>query len=296
MHSTIVLYYPKEVGTDEWTSAKMVTLRHITKDLWNNRALLQFSTRSQKQIYVWESEKTAHGTNADGRSVYELERHKQGRRGKKSTQPRFIRACEGAEVMVTVNIDTDIDLANGTRGIIEKIVLAEDEPPVGTDQVVKLTKMPLYILVRLEKTRSVQLEGLEPNIIPILPYEMKHKISYKRGGSDINETITERQYPFVLGYAFTDYRAQGQTLGRVIVDLATPATGKAPTQFNFYVSLSRSSGREHLRLLRYFDESIFGDPLPATLMDEDDRLEEMDQRTYTSWKKVDCQRFVPDQT
>ncbi|KAI0734336.1 hypothetical protein BC629DRAFT_1301593 [Irpex lacteus] len=50
-------------------------------------------------------------------------------------------------------------------------------------------------------------------------------------------------------YAFTDYRAQGQTIANVIVDIAKP-TGFELTLANVYVALSRSSGRnmrlEHL--------------------------------------------------
>jgi hypothetical protein len=281
-----------ELGTEEWRSAKLVTPRHIAKDLWNKRALENYSTRTGKQIYQWESEKTVHGEPVDGRTCYELEKHKQGRRGGKMQQPRFLAICEGADVMVTVNLDTDIDLANGTRGIVEKIVLADNEPPVGTEQVVKLKRMPLYILVRLEKTRALQVEGLDPNVIPIAPFDTKHYLKYSRNGVARSETVVERQFPFILGYAFTDYRSQGQTLPKVIVDLATPPTGKAPTLFNFYVALSRSTGRTNIRLLRDFDQAIFREALPVELMDEDDRLDTLDSETEQKWNEVQRRRYV----
>ena len=53
-------------------------------------------------------------------------------------------------------------------------------------------------------------------------------------------------------YAFTDYRAQGQTIPYVIVDIATPPTGGL-NLFNLYVALSCSSGRSSIGLLRDFD-------------------------------------------
>jgi hypothetical protein len=278
-----------ELETPEWQSAKLVTPRHATKDLWNARALRQFSARSKKQIYRWESEKLVNGEFADSRASYELEKQKQRRRGAKSTQSRFLEVCEGADVMVTVNVDTDMDLANGTRGTVEEIILAEDEPQVGSEQVVMLEKMPLLLLVRLEKTRATQIEGLAPNVIPIHPFDTKTKVAYRKGSTDVAETVVKRQFPLILGFAFTDYRAQGQTIPKVIVDLATPATGKAPTQFNFYVSLSRGTGRKNIRILRQFDETIFGDPWPTDLMDEDDRLEAMDIKTERIWERIKAQ-------
>ena len=57
-------------------------------------------------------------------------------------------------------------------------------------------------------------------------------------------------------YAFTDYKAQGQTMECVIVDLAKLPSG-AFTGFAVYVALSRSHGRPTIRLLRDFDENLF---------------------------------------
>ncbi|KIL66493.1 hypothetical protein M378DRAFT_54183, partial [Amanita muscaria Koide BX008] len=87
-------------------------------------------------------------------------------------------------------------------------------------------------------------------------------------------TISRRQLPLTPAYAFTDYRAQGQTLPRVIVDLGRPPTGKL-TPFNAYVALSRSSGRETIKLLRDFDEKLFITVPSETLEEEDRHLEEL---------------------
>lgn len=57
--------------------------------------------------------------------------------------------------------------------------------------------------------------------------------------------------------AFTDYRFQGQTLRRVIMDIGKPPGPHGLTPFHVYVALSRSSRRETIRLLRDFDESLF---------------------------------------
>ena len=58
-----------------------------------------------------------------------------------------------------------------------------------------------------------------------------------------------------LAYAFTDYRAQGQTLEPVIVNIGPPPYGRL-TPFNVYVALSRGTGRNNIRLLQDFEISL----------------------------------------
>ncbi|KAJ7770381.1 hypothetical protein B0H14DRAFT_2383013, partial [Mycena olivaceomarginata] len=64
-------------------------------------------------------------------------------------------------------------------------------------------------------------------------------------------------------YAFTDYRSQGQTIPYVLVDIASPPTGKL-SLFNLYVALSRSSGRETIH----------------------DRLEDLNKLTMRWWREM----------
>ncbi|PBK58625.1 hypothetical protein ARMSODRAFT_900263 [Armillaria solidipes] len=86
-------------------------------------------------------------------------------------------------------------------------------------------------------------------------------------------------------YGFTDYRSQGQSLICVIVDIAKPPTGKM-NLFNLYVALSRSSGRETIRLLRDFDEEMFRKGHDPELLAEDDRLEELNKKTQKWWEQM----------
>jgi hypothetical protein len=60
-------------------------------------------------------------------------------------------------------------------------------------------------------------------------------------------------------YGFMDFRAQGQTLNCSMIDIGKPPTGEL-TAFNAYVALSRGHGREDIRLLRDFEDSIFTKP------------------------------------
>ncbi|KAJ3897534.1 hypothetical protein F5879DRAFT_813832 [Lentinula edodes] len=66
-------------------------------------------------------------------------------------------------------------------------------------------------------------------------------------------------------YAFTDYRAQGQTIPSVLVDIGKPPTGTL-SLFNLYVALSQRHDIE--------------------LFAEDDRLERLNEQTAWWWKKM----------
>jgi ATP-dependent exoDNAse (exonuclease V) alpha subunit len=98
--------------------------------------------------------------------------------------------------------------------------------------------------VRLDRTKAPLLQGLEENVIPVIPVT-KTFIICKDG---IKKTVHRTQLPLSLAYAFTDYQSQGQTLDPVIVDIGPPPHGHL-TPFNIYVTLSRGTGRQNIRLL-----------------------------------------------
>ncbi|KZT22833.1 hypothetical protein NEOLEDRAFT_1070728 [Neolentinus lepideus HHB14362 ss-1] len=104
-------------------------------------------------------------------------------------------------------------------------------------------------------------------------------------GKKIRRRVRRRQFPMTPAHAFTDYRAQGQTLPYVLIDIARPPTGKL-NLFNLYVALSRSAGRETIRLLRDFDVDVFKQSHDAYLIQEDERLEGLDKRTHEWWDSM----------
>ena len=58
------------------------------------------------------------------------------------------------------------------------------------------------------------------------------------------------------GYAFRDYKSQGQTIEYVIINIGKPPTGIL-SPFSIYVALSQSRGRNTIHLLRDFDVNLF---------------------------------------
>ncbi|KAI0633924.1 hypothetical protein C8Q77DRAFT_1033032, partial [Trametes polyzona] len=124
------------------------------------------------------------------------------------------------------------------------------------------------------------LDGLDEAIIPIEPVKRSFRINVRDSeGKQVTHTVHRRQFAITPAYAFTDYRAQGQTISHVIIDIARPPSGRPLNLFNLYVALSRSSGRETVRLLRDFDDNTFMAPHSAELLAEDDRLGMLDRST-----------------
>jgi hypothetical protein len=84
--------------------------------------------------------------------------------------------------------------------------------------------------------------------------------------------IHRRQYPLTPAYAFTDQKAQCQTLEPVIVDIGQVPGNFGISPFAVYVALSRGRGRESIRLLRDFEDSLLTRYPSEAPRVEDDRL------------------------
>ncbi|KAJ3879105.1 hypothetical protein F5051DRAFT_427618, partial [Lentinula edodes] len=174
----------------------------------------------------------------------------------------------GMKAMVLANISTEADLANGTRGTVTHIILDEREPIEHDvmDGATMLRYPPACIFFKPDGETAVRLRGCPQGLLPIVPQETKFSAA-------VNAT----------GYAFTDLKSQGQTIEYVIVDLASPNYGSKLNAFGAYVSLSRSRGRDTIRILRGFDESIFVTHPSPVLEAEDQRLQEYDESTTSAW-------------
>ena len=88
------------------------------------------------------------------------------------------------------------------------------------------------------------------------------------------------------GYAFTDYKSQGQTIEYVIIDIGKPPTGTL-SLFSVYVALPRSRGRNTiirlLVVLRDFDVNLFQNHPSEALRIEMKRLEDLNETTKQDW-------------
>ena len=177
--------------------------------------------------------------------------------------PHQVELAVGMRVMVANNVETDLDITNGAQGEIVDIILHPDEPSFNANR----------SKVVLRRTWSLSSQRL-PHI------ELERRLKMGRPSSGPFDAPSFQWPP-----ATTDYRAQGQTIFFVIVDIASPPTGTL-NLFNLYVALSRSSGRDTIRLLRAFDWNIFKRSHDDELLREDERPEAMDAATEVWYKRV----------
>ncbi|KAJ7718583.1 hypothetical protein DFH07DRAFT_860072 [Mycena maculata] len=70
------------------------------------------------------------------------------------------------------------------------------------------------------------------------------------------QLLVRRQLAITAAYTFTDYKAQRQTMGHVLINLENPPGGKL-TPFICTWHCSRSQSKSMIRLLRGYDPKIF---------------------------------------
>ena len=121
--------------------------------------------------------------------------------------------------------------------------------------------------------------GLPRGVIPLTPSLAPFTVTGRKGKKF---KISRSQYPMTAGYAFTDYKSQGQTIEYVIIDIGKPPTG-ALSPFSVYVALSRSRGRDTIQLLREFNAKLFQNHPSEALRSEMGRLERLNEVTKSEW-------------
>jgi len=183
--------------------------------------------------------------------------------------------------MVLLNVATEADIVNSTWGEIQDIILDEREElsAPNEDGIIKLKYLPAMLLFKPDRTTKLTFPGLPPGIIPLTPSLAKFSKT-ERTGKKVR--VKRRQYAMTAGYAFTDYKSQGQTIEYVIIDIGKPPTGSL-SPFSVHVALLQSRGRDTIRLLRNFDSNLFQNHPSEELRRKMIRLEQLNEETKTEW-------------
>ena len=95
----------------------------------------------------------------------------------------------------------------------------------------------------------VQLLDDDKNDLVVVKPEKWEKIEYARDENDRiveNEIGSYKQFPLMLGYAMTIHKAQGKTLGKVIIDISRGAFAHGQT----YVALSRTRHANDMHIVK----------------------------------------------
>jgi hypothetical protein len=287
MLDELVIGGAEDLSGSEWDEAILITPRHAVRRRWNDEALRRHCRRAGERIYFCPAEDsigTRDVTKEEKWVIVNAANLKGGNAGSR-TQPNMVTLAVGMRAMVTWNVNTELDVANGARGIITRITLDSRETADIQGHEVRLKYPPAYVLVKLDRTKAAQLEGLEAGVVPITLISRNMTVEIK--GKHVS--VRRRQVPITAAYAFTDYRSQGQTIARAIVDIAKPPTGNL-TPFHIYVALSRSSGRDTIRLLRGFEREMFTMHPCEFLRAEDARQEKLAKQTKEWWETVKQER------
>ncbi|KAJ7446255.1 ATP-dependent DNA helicase PIF1 [Mycena galericulata] len=182
-------------------------------------------------------------------------------------------------VELAVGMRAMADLANGTRGEVVDFKLdPREEYPQKIDDdtgAIILRYPPVVVLFKPDSCTFPPFEGLPAGVLPILPTQRGFSIQT----SNLKKhRIQRRQLAMTPAYAFTDYKSQGQTLEYVLIDLEKPPQ-LSLTPFSAYVALSRSRGRNSIRLLRGFEIELFTTHPSEELAVEDARLDALTEET-----------------
>ncbi|KAF5338632.1 hypothetical protein D9611_012774 [Ephemerocybe angulata] len=175
--------------------------------------------------------------------------------------PMFI----GMKVMVTENISVTYKIVNGSEGVITNIVHSTDDSGRRYAEAV-------YIKLAGAKRNAIIAPGVQPGIVPIFPTNTY--IPYTvRLGRTVAKSFSRRQIPLIPAYSYTDYKSQGRTLQRVVVDL-TSSQGQG-----VYVMLSRVTSLKGLLVLRWFPQTKILQDMSGELREETERLDTLDDES-----------------
>ena len=208
-----------------WDDAVLITPRNSVRSAWNRASLRKHCAKTCNILYIFDAEDTIGGTREPlnfeqkvlvaGMKLNDTKKMK----GTKKLSHR-VELAIGMKVMVTLNLATEADLANGSRGTIAGVILDPRER-VSKDEANEFGELwlqypPASILFHPFHYEFEPFPGLDPGIIPIFPSEVTFNIHYR---DNPRTQIRRRQYPLCAAYAFTDHKSQGQTIEYVIVDI-----------------------------------------------------------------------------
>ena len=112
-----------DFNASPWKDAKLVTPRHAVRHQWNSAAIKKHCKRNRRRLYVCPAEDTIGGrkvTNDEKIAILTCSKGSQSHLERGGLM-KDVELAIGAEVMVTLNIHTDLDVPNGVRGLLKKL-------------------------------------------------------------------------------------------------------------------------------------------------------------------------------
>ena len=212
--------------------------------------------------------------------------------------PGLLPLVPGMSVIVTQNIAIELGLINGIHGIFRQLVYEADSVSTGTLSDVfpnntQYVHRPLHALIEIVKSKIERtLDELQPKLVPIPVLEQTFRVNIsdmlpKDKSSESNQkavlSIKRRALPLVPGYCITTHKSQGQTLGKVVVDLKLP--NETDDIAAVYVPLSRVKRLMDIVILRPFDYKVLLIKPSKSQLTEIERLDKLYLDTQTRFSE-----------
>ncbi|KAG1886351.1 uncharacterized protein F5891DRAFT_968729 [Suillus fuscotomentosus] len=217
--------------------APIIVTRKFLRDALNESKAKNFASESNQQFEIYHArDKIA------GKSVSSEQQRRLWKLGASDTGDSIgkLPLIPGMPVMITENAATSAHIVNGSRGILKSITYDSDADG---------NKFAVCALVHIPES-ALDVPGLSDGTVPILP--VTSSFVFPTNTKKIN--VRRTQLPILPGWAFTDFKIQGSTMTKVVVDL----TG-AKTLQSIYVMLSRVSCLRDVAILRWFSSrTLYG--------------------------------------
>ena len=179
-----------------------------------------------------------------------------------------------AKYFLTKNLAVKNGLVNGTEVELHSVCLENDSIVNINDNHV-LNQIPKYLLVKKltnNCTNNLLFDHLDKDLIPIFPQTSSFYVKPKCDALGTKSvTVSRTNFPLTPSYALTAYKAQGKTLGKVIVDLCKPPIGRLDFAY-CYVALSRAKSLKDILILRPFDKKCLCPKISGDYFVEIERL------------------------
>ncbi|KAG8702752.1 hypothetical protein FRC08_003263 [Ceratobasidium sp. 394] len=183
----------------------LVTPRHVVRNQWNDAAVGRHCREPGSQLMICPVSDTIRKRLLSMPEQYVVAQADPAE--KRGGPPGTVTLAVGMSVII-LDVETDLDVANGTQGMIVDVVLDPEEPPfAATASVVTLKRLPLYILVKLARhTHAITLPHLEAGVVPIVLVSKNYKITMgvQKGGqvTRSQRTVRRLHFPIIPAYAF----------------------------------------------------------------------------------------------
>ena len=158
--------------------------------------------------------------------------------------------CEGARVLLTTNEWVEAGLMNGALGWVRGFMWPDGGNPASEDP---RLRAPLCIFVEFDDVQlGLDHTGEERTFFPDNQEKRRWIPVYRHTAYAVSEeSVARKQFPLVLAWALTHWKAQGMTLIRARVSLGKRAAGISGIG---YVAITRVTHPRHL---------VFETDLPA---------------------------------